>query len=85
MNTLDKLENDYCAAVVALLNYREKNGFVPGARVLASLLGAIELSGTIAPYGQPWPGDVLHVQVMLDNGPIMSWPVSGLTLLKEQP
>ena len=80
MSALEKLENDYCAAVVALLDHREKNGFVPGARVLASLLGVIELRGTIAPYGQPWPGDALHVPVMLDNGPIMSWPVSGLTL-----
>jgi hypothetical protein len=83
-SAIERLELDYCEASNALWDYRERLGFIPGARVRAqSRFTKQALEGVIAPYGEQWATvDGMHVPVRLDKGYTQPWMMSQLTIIR---
>jgi len=83
MQNLEILEEAYCKAANDLSEYRHKNGFEPGTKVITRYQDKAEKHGIIAPHGDAWFGiNHMSVPVLLDDGKLQSWDMSNLTIVK---
>jgi hypothetical protein len=87
---IEKLETAYCKASNALNEYREREGFIPGATVRCQTRmpgKAQEVKfGVIPPYGIHWSGrDGLHIPVLLDSGALQPWSMSDMMITGKAP
>lgn len=71
----------YVRAANKLTRWRELNGFVPGARVVAKSHNGSLKPGVIAEFGPAWNGNShMNVPVQLDSGIFQPWCLDQLTL-----
>lgn len=83
---IESLEENYAKAANALSDYREKSGFVPGARVRAQYRDEPPKFGVIPPYGEVWRGcEHWSVPVLLDAGYRQPWMMSDLKVIEPAP